>query len=174
MRVLAAWGVAMLIEAAPTAGSILRTDQVGFDGLGAVKIGMTPEQAEMAAGISLELNNNAGSGDCFSAQPDRPSRGISFLGTGGVIARADVHGNSRIATPEGIRIGAAERAVKRAYPGRIKVERHTYVRRGHYLIARSSDPALSDRRIVFETDGRRVTSIRAGRMPEVEYVEGCA
>ncbi|WP_255327297.1 hypothetical protein [Synechocystis sp. PCC 7509] len=32
----------------------------------------------------------------------------------------------------------------------------------------------SDRfyRLVFETDGKRVLSFRAGKLPEVEYVEG--
>lgn len=36
--------------------------------------------------------------------------------------------------------------------------------------------ASADRnfRIVFETDGRHVTSIRAGRLPEVGYTEGCS
>jgi hypothetical protein len=28
-------------------------------------------------------------------------------------------------------------------------------------------------RIVFETDGQRVTRFRAGRLPAVQYVEGC-
>ena len=41
---------------------------------------------------------------------------------------------------------------------------------GHYL-------SLSDRddthRMIFETEGGRVTSFRAGRRPEVEYIEGC-
>ena len=32
----------------------------------------------------------------------------------------------------------------------------------------------SGRRVIFETDGSRVTYIRAGRLPEVRYVEGCA
>ena len=35
---------------------------------------------------------------------------------------------------------------------------------------------LSDRnyRIVFETDGKRVLRFRAGKLPEVEYIEGCS
>ena len=27
---------------------------------------------------------------------------------------------------------------------------------------------------VFETDGKRVTNFRAGKFPEVEYIEGCS
>lgn len=164
---------AWLTPAAVSSAAFSRSDKVGFNGLGPVQVGMTTDQAAAAAEVSLRLGKMPGN-DCFFAQPNRPSRGIGFLGTSGVIARAEVDGHSRIATPEGIRIGATEKAVKRAYAGRLKVERHQYVRHGHYLVARSADPALSDRRIVFETDGKRVTSIRAGREPEVEYVEGCA
>jgi hypothetical protein len=35
------------------------------------------------------------------------------------------------------------------------------------------DSASAGKAIVFETDGKRVTMFRAGRMPEVEWVEGC-
>jgi hypothetical protein len=40
---------------------------------------------------------------------------------------------------------------------------------GHYLTL-APDGA---HRLVFETDGGHVTRYRGGRMPEVEWVEGC-
>ena len=43
-------------------------------------------------------------------------------------------------------------------------------RAGHYLTVRTRDKKFA---IVFETDGARVTEIRAGGVPSVEYVEGC-
>ena len=57
------------------------------------------------------------------------------------------------------------------YGGRVKSEPHKYVRGGHYLVVPS--PADSDAQLVFETDGKRVTSYRVGRLPEVRWVEGC-
>jgi hypothetical protein len=36
------------------------------------------------------------------------------------------------------------------------------------------DSASAGKEIVFETDGKRVTMFRAGRLPEVEWVEGCS
>jgi hypothetical protein len=33
---------------------------------------------------------------------------------------------------------------------------------------------VGHRRLVFETDGRRVTEIGSGRKPEIDDVEGCA
>jgi hypothetical protein len=35
-------------------------------------------------------------------------------------------------------------------------------------------PEDTTHRIVFETDGQNVTLFRSGRMPEVEWVEGCS
>jgi hypothetical protein len=52
---------------------------------------------------------------------------------------------------------------------------HFYVAGGKYLSVTSTDPALSDHRLTYETDAAgKVTSFRAGRMPEVRYVEGCS
>ena len=57
------------------------------------------------------------------------------------------------------------------YSGRVTVEPHKYIN-GHYLIIA---PETSDStRIIFETDGARVTSVRAGLLPAVAWVEGCS
>ena len=57
------------------------------------------------------------------------------------------------------------------YRGRVKTEPHKYVQGGHYLIVTS--PTDTMHQIVFETDGKRVTTYRVGRTPEVRWVEGC-
>ncbi|WP_267871531.1 hypothetical protein [Nostoc sp. CHAB 5715] len=36
------------------------------------------------------------------------------------------------------------------------------------------DRANQNYRVVFETDGKRVTQFRSGKLPEVEFVEGCS
>ena len=54
----------------------------------------------------------------------------------------------------------------------MKSEPHKYVEAGHYLIV--SSPSDTTRQLVFETDGKRVTSYRVGRTPEVRWVEGCS
>jgi hypothetical protein len=35
------------------------------------------------------------------------------------------------------------------------------------------DSASAGKALVFETDGKHVTMFRAGRLPEVKWVEGC-
>jgi hypothetical protein len=88
-----------------------------------------------------------------------------------VLERIDVD-SSGVATAEGIRVGASEADVMAAYGSRVAVQPHKYTGpRGHYLIV--GDPADTTRRLVFETDGSRVTTFRAGRRPAVDFVEGC-
>lgn len=87
----------------------------------------------------------------------------------GTVARVDVD-NSFTRTAEGAAIGDSEATIKRLYHGRLRVTRHAYVE-GHYLTVMGADRRHC---IVFETDGKKVTSYHAGRMPEVSYVEGCS
>jgi hypothetical protein len=58
------------------------------------------------------------------------------------------------------------------YKGRTKVEPHEYMApEGHYVLVLGPDGKAQ---LVFETDGGKVVAYRAGRQPEVEWVEGCS
>lgn len=88
------------------------------------------------------------------------------------IVRVDVD-SVGVRTAEGAQVGDSETSVLELYRGRISVEPHKYTGpEGHYLVV--SSPGDTLHRIIFETDGQRVTGYRAGRRPAVEYVEGCA
>jgi hypothetical protein len=66
-----------------------------------------------------------------------------------------------------------ETEVLSRYRGRVRVEPHPYMSpEGHYLVV--DDGARRGLRMIFETDGSRVTAVRAGRLPEVDLIEGCA
>ncbi|MEJ7786394.1 MAG: hypothetical protein WKF96_16445 [Solirubrobacteraceae bacterium] len=56
----------------------------------------------------------------------------------------------------------------------MRVTRHEYNPNGVYLEYVPSDRVEAGRRVIFETDGQRVTYIRAGKLPAVRYIEGCA
>jgi hypothetical protein len=93
------------------------------------------------------------------------------------IVRVDVDEGSRIATQSGIRIGATEADVKRVYgapgrTGRLTVENHAYVDGGHYISY--DDDGEGGLRMLFETDGQKVTRFRSGQHGPVGYIEGCA
>jgi hypothetical protein len=86
----------------------------------------------------------------------------------GAIARVDVDSGDAV-TAEGARIGDTEERVKTLYSG-LTITPHKYTS-GHYLTTRFATDTTY--RIVFETDGQRVVRYRAGRIPQVEYVERC-
>lgn len=144
--------------------------QVSTQGVGAVLAGMSLEDAEAAAGTEL-VSNGPDRGGCGYVEPEGLS-GVSFMTTNGRIARADVI-EPVVATMSGLRVGDSEDAVYEEYGTSIERTEHEYEPDGSYLTYVPDDPA-DETRIVFETDGSEVTIIRAGRLPEVEYVEGCS
>lgn len=151
------------------------TDQskVVINGIGPVRVGMTVSEASKAAGVQLVSEGSFGVGGSCSYVRPKGKNSVAFMVTEGRIARVDVSGGSPITTLSGARIGDTEARIKSLYSGQIKVTPHKYTN-GHYLTFVPKDRQDSNYRVVFETDGKRVTGFRAGKLPEVEYVEGCA
>ena len=77
-------------------------------------------------------------------------------------------------TRSGAGNGDSEAQVQARYENRLQVSPHKYLPGGHYLTLVPSDAADLDYRVVFETDGSTVTGFHAGKLPEVELVEGCS
>ncbi|HEX7239265.1 MAG TPA: hypothetical protein VF263_03285 [Longimicrobiaceae bacterium] len=137
------------------------------DGAGPVRVGMSVEELRGALGGAVEPDSAGG--ECGYVRPRGGPAGVAFMVVGGRVARVDVD-SAGIATAEGARIGDAEPRIQQLYPGRMEVQPHKYTE-GQYLVV---TPADSTRRLVFETDeGGRVVRFRGGRLPEVEWVEGC-
>jgi hypothetical protein len=154
-----------------------------FDGIGPVRVGMTPAEASAAVGKPVEVNPGYVLDNCAYAEAAGGPKGLSFMvlrdtaGDPWRIVRVDVDDESRIATLAGIRIGATEAEVKRTFgaparTGRLSVENHVYVDGGHYISYDEDGP--DGLRMLFETDGQKVTRFRSGRQGPVGYVEGCA
>jgi hypothetical protein len=129
---------------------------------------MTRQTAESALGGPLGGASDSGWKNCGYVHGSALPAGVALMVENGAIARVDVDSGS-VATTEGARIGDTEERVRTLYVG-ITVTPHKYTS-GHYLTARSATDSTS--RIVFETDGQRVVRYRAGRTPQVEYVERC-
>lgn len=165
--------VGAMVTAPSVQAALSFNDRVSFGGFGAVKVGMTVAQAQGASGTALMPEIASPNGGCGYVKPVGGPSGVSFMTTNGVIARTDVT-TRRVSTPEGVHIGDTEGRVYRTYGRRVRRSRHAYVRGGHYLKIIPARASERGRRIVFETNGRRVTSIRAGRLPEVYFIEGCS
>jgi hypothetical protein len=129
---------------------------------------MSLDDAGAALGAQLPEPGNR---ECDHVRPPQMS-GVLLMAVGGQIARVEVT-DSTIATEAGARVGDTEARINQLYPGRVQTGPHKYTD-GHYLVVRRNAGADTVHRIVFETDGQRVTRYRSGRMPEVEWVEGCS
>ncbi len=139
-------------------------------GIGSVRAEMTLAQAGRQLGTQLALPPAAGR--CAYVQRVAGLDSLALMVVDGRIARFDITGG-RIATVEGARVGDHQDRIDSLYAGRVEVQPHKYTA-GNYLVVRPMDRADGDYRIVFETDGERVTQYRAGRLPEVSWVEGCS
>lgn len=136
---------------------------------GPVNVGATAEEAAKAIGSPL-IGDISMKG-CGYARPRYGPGGVSFMMIDGRIARIDID-SCQLKTDTGVKIGTAEALVKRLYSG-IEVNEHAYVDNGHYLTLVPENAIDSNYRLLFETDGKKVTKFRAGRLPEVDLVEGC-
>lgn len=155
-------------SAASPAASSAAANTVSFAGVPPLRIGMSEAKARSALG--MPATKGTGSKACRYLDTGGRSHAFVML-VRDTVARLDVR-DSTLATDTGVRVGDAESRVKSLYAGKVTVQPHKYVQGGHYLVV--SAPADSTRRLVFETDGKRVTSYRVGRMPEVSWVEGCS
>ena len=159
--------------------------KVTIDGIGPIRVGMTVAEAEKSANVTLIEKGGRADTNCYYMWPKTGPQGIGFMVISpreaktilrDRISRVDIFKNNRITTPRGAKIGDTEAQIKALYPGQIQVTPHQYTgpQGGHYLTLVPKDAADKGYRIVFETLKGRVTQFRSGKLPEVEYVEGCA
>lgn len=138
---------------------------------------MKVEEAEKLLGVKLQQDTYNDSDECRYFTPIGAFAGLLFMTSNRSILRVDVQtaegdtGLPTIATDTGAKIGDAEAHVVALYKGHVKVGPHFYTGpEGHYLRVYSRHGKV---RLIFETDGAKVVSYRAGREPQIEYVEGC-
>ncbi|PPT10860.1 Serine/threonine protein kinase [Geitlerinema sp. FC II] len=151
--------------------------RVAIDGIGPVRVGMTVAEASRSAGTTFVREGVYDSPQCHYIVPENGMRDVSFMVTNGRIARVDVR-NPVVRTVSGAGIGNSEEEIEQLYPDRIEVSRHPYTggapQNGHYLTFVPQDWRDRNYRVIFETSYDYVTQYRAGKLPEVEYIEGCA
>ena len=140
---------------------------------GDIRIGMTLPQLQSAIGTLGDTTKmNRACDIVVASDPYRLPAGVSIMQVNGRVARIDVE-NDSIATDKGIHVGDSEDKVKQAYGNSVIVEPHKYID-GHYLEIKSGTDSATAKGIVFETDGKKVTTFRAGFWDPVRWVEGCS
>lgn len=143
-----------------------------LDGFGPVRVGMTLAELEPLLGGTVRIERIEPDDACGYAYLSAMPTGTSVMLDGTTIVRIHVD-TTGIVTESGIAVGDTELDVLARHAGRIRVEEHPYTGpEGHYLIV--EDPARPGYRLILESDGTRVINFRAGRLPEVDLIEGCA
>lgn len=133
--------------------------------VGPVTFGTALSQVEISLGQAMrldQLDNPECSFVSFKVLPK-----VRFMVEKGMITRADV--DPEIANTSGIRVGDTEAQLKAKFPN-AKVESNEYVPGARvFTVAGEGKTAM-----VMESDGAKITSIRAGLQPSVSYSEGCS
>jgi hypothetical protein len=149
---------------APAPGPRLGEWEVTPTGIGSIRTGMSVDEAQVILHNDLVVPANLS--ECAFLKTKNGPRGVSFMVEQRHISRVDVTSGST-ATSAGARIGDTEEKIKSLYRG-VAVTPHKYNAGGHYLTYSGEGG-----KIVFETDGSKVTKYRSGNTPSVDNVEGC-
>ena len=165
----AIFAMALLLAAAQSAAA--EDWRITTGGYGPAKIGMTVDEASKALGMKLVSEGPVDEPMCHYLRPEPAVEGLWFMISNDRVVRIEVNAPG-IKTKSGLGVGQTEAYVKKTLGARVEVTPHKYVAPdGNYLTLWSSDHKLAVR---FETLQGKVTSFYAGRVPEVEYVEGCS
>ena len=142
------------------------------EGLGQIQIGMTLDDAVNMGLLNERPDLKVDCDFVYPAVGAGVPDGVSVMVIKGKIARIDVD-TGAVTTEDGGKIGDTEDRIKSIYGDDVQVEPLKYIEGGHYMTV-LGDSASAGNALVFETDGKRVTRFRAGRLPEVKWVEGCS
>jgi hypothetical protein len=170
MIVRFAVATAALLIAGASASAHADDWRVTTAGYGPVKIGMSVAEASAALGAKLVSEGPIDEPTCHYMRPEPAVEGLWFMISDDHVVRVEVNAPG-IATRSGLGVGDSEARVKELLPA-AEVTPHKYVAPdGNYLTVWTADRKAAVR---FETLQGKVTSFYAGRVPEVEYVEGCS
>ncbi|MGY9074546.1 MAG: hypothetical protein ACKVHU_16550 [Acidimicrobiales bacterium] len=147
--------------------------KISTAGLGPVRIGMTVKEAERLTGVTL-VADEIGDNSCRYHVPDRGVTGVGFMVADGEVVRVDVW-EGAISTLSGIGIGSTADEITELFGTKLETQTHPYDPDGQYLVLVPVDKGDADKRVIWEIDAEGlVTAFRAGRVPYVEFIEGCS
>jgi len=139
------------------------------EGVGPLTVGMDITVVDSILGDGFEIPAYISGCDLLPLSGERD--GIWLMFRDGQLVRTEAR-TPVIADGEGVRVGDGEATVTARYGDRIQRAPHKWVD-GFYLTIMPVAGADTLRRTVIEVEKGVVLLIRAGRMPEVEWTEGC-
>ncbi|GAB4366424.1 MAG: hypothetical protein OHK0021_09910 [Bryobacter sp.] len=149
--------------------------RLGFAGLGPLYFGMPEAQIAERFGEALEEAEAPGEA-CharrFATSGASPLTGLVLIIRNGRLARLDVD-TPDWQTQSGARVRMPEGELRKIYGRRLREEPHPIDVTGRLLLLSAREANLRHLAIVFESDGDRVTRIRAGLAKDLTRLEEC-
>jgi hypothetical protein len=145
-------------------------DRFTLYGLTPSAAGQTLKEVERALGAPLLAKPGEEQRACH-LRTSRAHPGVSYVIDRGVLSRTDTR-DRRWATVRGLHVGDSEAQARQLYGKRLVSSAHPYFERGHRLAVYSADRKFA---LVMESDDSgRIVTLRGGRLPAVEALEGCS
>ena len=146
-------------------------DKLTTAGLGSMFFGMTPDQASQALPTLWTGGPEDGTPRCYLLAPANGPAGVVVTVFNSSIERVDIT-NSSITTRSGASVGSTEAQLHELFGERLVVSPYADGS-GNSIQYVPVDETDVDYRVIFETDGATVTSMRAGRLPTVAPADPC-
>ena len=146
-------------------------DKLTTVGLGPLFFGMHPDVAAEAIPTVWTGGATDGTPRCYLIAPANGPGGLVFTVYNSSIERVDVT-NSSISTRSGASVGSTEAQLHELFGERLVVSPKADGS-GNSIQFVPVDEADAAYRVIWETDGTSVTSMRAGRLPAVAPAEPC-
>ncbi|MBD2441190.1 hypothetical protein [Nostoc sp. FACHB-110] len=148
---------------------------VDHKGIGTIKVGMTVERAEEVSHVQLLPVSSSGlaNPNCYYVEPQSGLglNYVKFMVVKGQLVTIEVNRNRTLATTLGAKVGQSNRQIESLYGKEI----HSLLNSDNQEYKLSFQPSQDKNyRIIFESNGSYVTGYRAGKLPEVQYSNGCS
>ncbi|MEM8805281.1 MAG: hypothetical protein AAGF01_04550 [Cyanobacteria bacterium P01_G01_bin.38] len=167
----------LLVETTPSVQQSLHPlekEQVSINGFGAIRVGMSIEEASQVTGVKFAPVPGPQTVCQYYQPTDEAIKGLGLMVIEGKVIRFDIWPGSPVKTLSGIGIGATEAEIRASYPDQLEEAPHDYSL-GKYLTFTAPGDVRNLYRLVFETDENGiVTQYRAGQFPAVTWLEGCS
>ena len=147
--------------------------RVTLKGLGPIKIGMSLDELKVLLNGKLNISGSVNSGYCFVGSPSSKSEDIEFMFDGQKrLSRIDIS-SSKYKSLSGAYVGQDQEHLINMYEGQLVKALSRYDPNTFSFTYVPNDASDMNYRMVFETNNNVVKAFRTGKIPEVEYVEGC-
>jgi len=151
------------------AGNVAKAEErFSLSGFGGAAAGQNLATVQRAFRDELVPTTARPDPECHYRQPRRLP-GLQVMVENGVVARFDTK-DPQYATQNGVRVGDTLERVKAAFGRGLLIAPHQVDPKGLLLAIYNTERTIG---LVMEMHGGKVTQIRSGRVPAVDYVEGC-